>query len=162
GAVVRGLGGNQVGQRIARCHYVVTFVEEYNSRLHSARDKYWDAVTETWCVDGRMKWYIEKGKPISEDEPIRMSWHQHVSKTTSLKVRYNQPNFYRFLEVFEVCTLKADLSAIPPSLFHSCTNSLGQIYYDVAFEIAMTSTSASILFDLEFNGVSSGSVQAKY
>ncbi|EAL87154.1 uncharacterized protein AFUA_2G00550 [Aspergillus fumigatus Af293] len=85
GAVVRGLGGNQVGQRIARCHYVVTFVEEYNSRLHSARDKYWDAVTETWCVDGRMKWYIEKGKPISEDEPIRMSWHQHVSKSRSLR-----------------------------------------------------------------------------
>ncbi|KAH2003725.1 hypothetical protein KXV52_004356 [Aspergillus fumigatus] len=154
GAVVRGLGGNQVGQRIARCHYVVTFVEEYNSRLHSARDKYWDAVTETWCVDGRMKWYIEKGKPISEDEPIRMSWHQHVSKVEA-------PD-HLTEEVFEVCTLKADLSAIPPSLFHSCTNSLGQIYYDVAFEIAMTSTSPSILFDLEFNGVSSGSVQAKY
>ncbi|KAG2026582.1 hypothetical protein GB937_001363 [Aspergillus fischeri] len=173
GAVFRGLGGNQVGQRIARCHYGVTFEEEYNPRVHNARDKYWDAMTEMSYVADRMKWYIEKGKPISEDEPIRMSWHQDISEASCMKQlkKVSQSLYICNLDkapdhltegVFKVCTLEADLSAIPPYLFHSCTNSSGQKYYEVAFEIAMTPTSASILFDLEFNGVSYGSVQAKY
>ncbi|EAW23710.1 uncharacterized protein NFIA_032750 [Aspergillus fischeri NRRL 181] len=173
GAVFRGLGGNQVGQRIARCHYGVTFEEEYNPRVHNARDKYWDAMTEMSYVADRMKWYIEKGKPISEDEPIRMSRHQDISEASCMKQlkKVSQSLYICNLDkapdhltegVFKVCTLEADLSAIPPYLFHSCTNSSGQKYYEVAFEIAMTPTSASILFDLEFNGVSYGSVQAKY
>jgi hypothetical protein len=66
------------------------------------------------------------------------------------------------IDVFEVCTLEADLSAIPKYLFRCRTNSLEQEFYEVIYQIAMTPTSASILFNLEFNGVSYGSVQAKY
>ncbi|KAF7165714.1 hypothetical protein CNMCM5623_009814 [Aspergillus felis] len=65
-------------------------------------------------------------------------------------------------DVFKVCTLEANLSAIPRNLFRSGTNSLGQSYYTIPYQTAMTPTSASILFNLEFNGVSYGSVQAKY
>ncbi|GIJ83087.1 hypothetical protein Asppvi_001605 [Aspergillus pseudoviridinutans] len=173
GAVLRGLGGNQVGQRIARCHYGIKFDIEYNPRRHNAADKYWNALTEKWYVGNRMKWYIEKGKPISEDKPIRMNWARNMAKvscvetlrrvSTSLYIcNLDDAPDHLTEDVFKVCTLEANLSAIPRNFFSSGTNSVGQSYYTIPYQIAMTPTSASILFNLEFNGVSYGSVQAKY
>ncbi|KAF4179419.1 hypothetical protein CNMCM7927_001862 [Aspergillus lentulus] len=173
GAVLRGLGGNQVGERIARCHYGIKFDIEYNPRRHNAADKYWNALTEKWYVGNRMKWYIEKGKPISEDKPIRMSWSRNLPKvscieklkqvTTSLYIcNLDDAPDHLTEDVFKICTLEANLSAIPRNLFRSKTNYAGEEYYTIPFQIAMTPTSASIFLNLEFNGVSYGSVQAKY
>ncbi|GIJ99522.1 hypothetical protein Aspvir_001655 [Aspergillus viridinutans] len=173
GAVLRGLGGNQVGQRIARRHYGIKWRTEYNPQLHNETDKYWDSLTEKWYVGNRMMWYIQKGKPIFEDQPIRMDWHRAIAKVGCMK-ELKQVSTSLYIcnlddapdhltgDVFEVCTLEANLSAIPRKLFRSRTNSLGQGYYKIPYDIAMTPASASILFNLEFNGVSYGSVQAKY
>jgi hypothetical protein len=68
GAVLRGLGGNQVGQRIARCHYGTKFDEEYDPRRHNAGDKYWDTLYEKWFVANRMRWYIKKVSPRSRPQ----------------------------------------------------------------------------------------------
>ncbi|KAF7142179.1 hypothetical protein CNMCM5793_008900 [Aspergillus hiratsukae] len=65
-------------------------------------------------------------------------------------------------DVFNVCTLEVNLSAIRHDLFRNEKSSSGQEYYRVLFDIVMTPTSANILFHLEFNGASYGSVQVKY
>ncbi|RHZ44338.1 uncharacterized protein CDV56_100181 [Aspergillus thermomutatus] len=154
-------------------HYGIKFDDEYNRRLHNAGDKYWNLLTEKWYVANRMKWYIEKGTPISEDKPIRMSWYRWIAKVGCVEklkrvggslyiCNLDEAPDHLTEDVFKVCTLEANLSAIPRKLFGSGINSLGQKYYTIPYQITMTPTSASILFNLEFNGVSYGSVQARY
>jgi hypothetical protein len=60
------------------------------------------------------------------------------------------------------CQLEADLHEIPRELFEKRTNSKGEEYWEIHFTLAMTPGSACLLFELEFNGVSYGSVTTKY
>lgn len=61
-----------------------------------------------------------------------------------------------------LCQLKADLCQIPVKLFELKKNSQGVEYWKIPFIITMTSTSASLIFELEFNGVSYRSARSKY
>jgi hypothetical protein len=58
--------------------------------------------------------------------------------------------------------LDVDLSSVPRKLFTIKTNSRGVSYYDIIYDLVLTPTSAYLYFSLEFNGVSYGSVAAKY
>jgi hypothetical protein len=64
--------------------------------------------------------------------------------------------------VMKLCQLEADLHEIPRELFQKRTNSKGEEYWEIHFTLAMTPGSACLLFELEFNGVSYGSVTTKY
>ena len=61
-----------------------------------------------------------------------------------------------------LCQLEADLCQIPVKLFELKKNSQGVKYWKIPFTITMTPTSASLIFELEFNRVSYGSVRSKY
>jgi hypothetical protein len=61
-----------------------------------------------------------------------------------------------------LCELEADLSKIPKELFTKKTNSARQTFYHIGYELVLTPTSASLLLDLQFNGVSYGSVKSRY
>ncbi|OKL61865.1 hypothetical protein UA08_02504 [Talaromyces atroroseus] len=60
------------------------------------------------------------------------------------------------------CELQVDLRKVPKKLFEKHTNSDGQSYYKIVYDIAVIPTSGYMLFQLEFNGVSYGSAQADY
>lgn len=60
------------------------------------------------------------------------------------------------------CELEADLSKIPKVLFEKRENSEGLQFYHVSYELVLTPTSASLLFELRVNDMSYGSVRAKY
>lgn len=62
----------------------------------------------------------------------------------------------------KLCTLEADLNEIPQELFDRRRNSKGQEYYRISFDLVLTPASASLLFELEFRGVSYGIVRSKY
>lgn len=62
----------------------------------------------------------------------------------------------------KLCTLDVDLSAIPRNLFKKRTNSQGVSYYEMDYVLVLIPTSACINFQLEFKGVSYGSVDAQY
>ncbi|KFZ23288.1 hypothetical protein V502_02233, partial [Pseudogymnoascus sp. VKM F-4520 (FW-2644)] len=62
--------------------------------------------------------------------------------------------------IFPLCTVEADLTKVPKDLFVIATNSKGKQYYKVPYEIEMTFKSASIFFELVFEGISYGSVRA--
>ncbi|KFY62084.1 hypothetical protein V497_02575 [Pseudogymnoascus sp. VKM F-4516 (FW-969)] len=68
--------------------------------------------------------------------------------------------------IFPLCTLEADLTKVPKDLFVLATNSKGKQYYKIPYELEMTFKSASIFVfrygELVFEGISYGSVRAKY
>ena len=66
------------------------------------------------------------------------------------------------LAIFTLCTVEADLTKVPKGLFSVITNSKGKQYYKVSYVLEMTFKSASIFFELLFEGISYGSVRAKY
>lgn len=61
-----------------------------------------------------------------------------------------------------LCTLEADLSKIPQALFKRRKNSKGEEYFAIDYSLVMTPTSASLPFELVFQGVSYGIVRSKY
>lgn len=66
------------------------------------------------------------------------------------------------LAVSKLCELEVDLSKIPKELFEVHHNSKGKAYYRIDYQLGLTPTSASLLFDLEFNGISYGTVRSRY
>lgn len=61
-----------------------------------------------------------------------------------------------------LCTAKADLTRVPRELFDKKTNTKGESYYEVNYHMVLTPVSAGLLLSLEFNGMSYGSVRARY
>lgn len=64
--------------------------------------------------------------------------------------------------VSKLCELEADLSRIPKELFEKRRNSKGKEYYKINYQLVLTPKSASLLFDLEFNGMPYGTVRSRY
>ncbi|KAJ6115348.1 hypothetical protein N7486_001126 [Penicillium sp. IBT 16267x] len=169
GAVYRGHEGNQVANRKARCHYGICIREKFLPTSHKETDRVWDECEEMWYAHNQMKWYIRKGSSVSEDSPISFPWYRSVPD--------NRPfvftdHLWFSLEkdapkdshsgVSKLCELTSDLSEIPKELFTGHVNSEGLKYYRVNFSLVLTPTSASLLFDLQFNGMSYGTVRARY
>ncbi|KAJ5999493.1 hypothetical protein N7451_007303 [Penicillium sp. IBT 35674x] len=169
GAVYRGLEGNQVQNRKARCHYGVQHQSVFDPIHDKKTDRRWDEFEERWVVYHGITWYIRKGKSISEDSPIKISFQRLVSIdgpfvfTDSLmfSVKENAPRDCQ-TDVFLLCELTSDLSQVPKELFTRHVTSKGKKYYKITFDLVLTPTSASLLFDLHFNEMSYGSVRAKY
>ncbi|KAB8209828.1 hypothetical protein BDV34DRAFT_221331 [Aspergillus parasiticus] len=65
-------------------------------------------------------------------------------------------------DVFKLCTIEFDLNGIPPVLFKTKNNSKGVEYYRIEIVARLTPTSASLLFEMEFEGVPYGSITGKY
>ncbi|KAJ5726922.1 hypothetical protein N7493_005949 [Penicillium malachiteum] len=169
GAVLRGLEGNQVDNRISRAHYGVTHQSPYDPHLHYECEKEWDAYEERWEVLNRLTWYIKKREAISENTPIKFPFYRTVDLNS--KLCFRDYLYICFEEaapdalnesVSAVCELQADLSQIPKSLFTLHQNSQGCKYYKVNYDLVVTPCSASILFELQFNGISYGTVRASY
>lgn len=61
-----------------------------------------------------------------------------------------------------LCTLHSHLGKIPRKLFERKRNSRGVEYFKIPFKLVMIPTSASLLFELEFERVQYGCVRSKY
>ena len=104
GAVHRGLEGNQVENRKARCHYGVEYSTTFNPVKHEGQTPYWCEYQERQLVDGQMQWYIQKvlhtslpvtnmtslltlgvvkGESLSERNPIKLPFYRIISLTSS-------------------------------------------------------------------------------
>ncbi|KAH1353396.1 hypothetical protein KXW65_003042 [Aspergillus fumigatus] len=171
GAVQRGLEGNRVECRIARRNYGVEFRTDWNPITHGAQNRIWDRLEERY-LGHQMRWYIKKSSEIREDQPIKMDFYRTIevrnaktdmSGTVTLYF-YNDgnPPDVRNSRILQLCVLEYDLSQIPQQLFERKRNSKGVDYFVVPYKLVMTPTSASLLFELEFEGLSYGSVRSKY
>ncbi|KAJ5207500.1 Heat shock protein 70 family [Penicillium cf. griseofulvum] len=185
GAVIRGQEGNQVDSRISRGSYGTEMQVEFDPKKHRADENLtWCPYEERWNIRKRMKWYILKndhlealtanlrefeGKRVAEGEPIRISFYRVVGVGHSLVFRSELLFCEKTIapEVIDssvtyLCELVTDLSKIPKELFTKKMNSSRQPFYHIAYELVLTPTSASLLLDLQFNGVSYGSVKSRY
>ncbi|KAJ5143425.1 uncharacterized protein N7515_002212 [Penicillium bovifimosum] len=171
GAVIRGQEGNQVDSRIARCSYGIKTRIPYDCNKHTNNGTVaWCPFEEKWKRDGRMDWFIRKGEPISESEPIKFDFYRVVATTNSSLVFTEhllfclQPTAPGWIDstVTTLCEVDADLSRVPRELFVKKTNSRGQHFYQIDYKLVLTPASASLLFELYFNGVSYGSVKSRY
>ncbi|KAJ5099054.1 hypothetical protein N7532_006055 [Penicillium argentinense] len=169
GAVYRGFEGNQVTNRKARCHYGTRFQTLYDSSVHQPYQKVWCHHEERYMAEDNMCWYICKGDAISEERPIKMSWYRAVPLHHSFV--FKDHLWFCVSEdaparcgdnTSMLCDLLADLSNVPKEVFDLCTNSKGEAYYRVDYDLVLTPLSASLLLDLQINSVSYGTVRARY
>ncbi|RDW83641.1 Hsp70 family protein [Aspergillus mulundensis] len=108
---------------------------------------------------------------VSENKPIRMGFYSSISVQRHKRNVFRIPLYFSHDDVaprqmtpetMKLCELEADLRVIPEELFDRKKNSDGIEYFRIPFVLKMTPTSASLIFELEFNGVSYGSVRSKY
>ncbi|PYI35839.1 putative Hsp70 family chaperone [Aspergillus indologenus CBS 114.80] len=144
GAVHRGLDGNQVESRIACRHYGVEIRIPYVEGQDNPDRKVWCPLEEQYYIYDSMRWYIKK-----------------VLAKLLFCNNDTAPDF-KDNHTMQLCTLKADLSTIPRELFTQKCNSKGVKCYRIYYHLVMIPTSASLLFELEFNGVRYSSVRSKY
>ena len=64
--------------------------------------------------------------------------------------------------VSNLCEVEADLRKIPISLFTKKRNSKGAVYYVIEYSLVLVPSSASLIFELHFNGLSYGMVRSRY
>ncbi|KAI2828403.1 hypothetical protein CBS11852_10300 [Aspergillus niger] len=109
------------------------------------------------------------GDVIQQGEPVRMKFNTKIAVDgtagiiSKLKICLRGEAPKRCDSgVYELCTFAGDLRNIPTHLFKKRTNSKGKVYYKVEHVLVMTPQSASIKFELEFNGQLVGEVQANY
>ncbi|RAL16833.1 Hsp70 family protein [Aspergillus homomorphus CBS 101889] len=171
GAVHRGRDGNQVESRIACRNYGIGYRTRYIEGKHNPDDKVWDELEERYQVESRMEWYIKKFSTLSENLPIKMPFYRTIRTTELHKLQFTDDLLFcnsdnapetKNKEIMRLCTLEADLRDIPQELFVKKRNSQDAEYVEVHFDLVMIPTSASLLFELEFNGASYGSVRSKY
>ncbi|XHG06200.1 hypothetical protein AWENTII_009403 [Aspergillus wentii] len=173
GAVQRGIDGNQVESRIARRHYGIRYSAHYDSNQHEGEKKRWSWLQEKYLVDGQMQWYINKvqSSKIKENKPISIKFYRiTMVKDTDDLMFETELHFCNDEKapsatndrIMKLCTLESDLSKIPRELFTKKKNSMGIEYYEIVFDLVMTPTSASLQFQLEFQGVPYGTVSSKY
>ncbi|KAI9929645.1 hypothetical protein MW887_001119 [Aspergillus wentii] len=171
GAVQRGIDGNQVESRISRRHYGIRYSAHYDSNQHEGEKKRWSWLQEKYLVDGQMQWYINKSSKIKENKPISIKFYRiTMVKDTDDLMFETELHFCNDEKapsatndrIMKLCTLESDLSKIPRELFTKKKNSMGIEYYEIVFDLVMTPTSASLQFQLEFQGVPYGTVSSKY
>ncbi|KAJ5339952.1 hypothetical protein N7452_006680 [Penicillium brevicompactum] len=170
GAVHRGQEGNQIDGRIARASYGVKFELSWDSAKHSPGEAHWDSLEEEWRVSDQMSWFIKKQQSLSESIPIKLPFYRCVRVETA-DFKFEDTLYFcsedqRPIKLnsssVPLCTVKSDLTRVPRDLFEKKTNNKGESYYEVHYHMVLTPVSAGLLLSLEFNGMSYGSVRARY
>ncbi|OQE16192.1 hypothetical protein PENSTE_c025G09627 [Penicillium steckii] len=169
GAVHRGLQGNQVLNRKARCDYGIEFCRNFDEERDQGKTPVWCSWEEKWMIDNNMRWYIKKGDSFSEGQPVIFSFYRNIPKDSSFifhETLYACVNgeapLFKNDDVSEHCDLTVDLSKVPKELFDYKTNSHGKGYYRVDFEIILIPQSACLIFEFQMNSISYGTVRARY
>lgn len=171
GAVLRGATRNVVSSRKARRHYGIAARTQFDAQRDPLDCRKWDPYEEKWQATNRMSWFVAKGTQLSEGAKISLPFYRVVRVGCTDLVFEDKlcgcnddaaPIDSTQSSIFELCTLRADLSKVPTALFKLKTNSKKQRYYQIDYNLEMSFSSASIFFELFFEGTSYGSVKAKF
>ncbi|KAH8654245.1 hypothetical protein BGZ61DRAFT_500616 [Ilyonectria robusta] len=119
-----------------------------------------------------MTWYIYIGEDLKRDQMMKFSFYR------TLNADYNNddliftdklitcvspiPPNHPTQDTKENCTLQADLRDVDRALFKQKTGIGGLTYYEVHYDLAVSTQAANMKFWLEFQGKEAGSVNADY
>ncbi|KAL4742706.1 actin-like ATPase domain-containing protein [Aspergillus similis] len=150
---------------IARRHFGVSYSTPFRPWEHKEDDLYkgWNALEEIYVVHRRIMCAkdFNQTSEIAKQQPIKIPFYQ-LSEV-------GRPDRFVFEDVLlfcndevapdvanqrvrDLCKLETDLHKIPQELFQRKRNSKGVEYFVIPYVLSMTPTSASLLFELEFNG----------
>jgi len=164
GAIIRGLEGSITRVRITRYHYGITCNEPFDSANHPIDRRFWSSIQETYRTRGCMEWYVAKGTAVSAQQAVSFPFYvcyltsivegdgplKHSVKLLATG-RANPPDAYQS-SFLKVCTITADLRAIPREHYEKRYTATGKCYYKISYRIEMILNSASLAFSMKVNG----------
>jgi len=176
GALLRGLDGSTVQQRIARRFYGCASDCHFKAGQGWDHKKFWCSKEEVWGVPGKMDWHIERSQVIggtftaasdlyfleAVNAPRMEAFIFHIP-LYACDVN-NAPDFKwkRPDDIYRVCTLRTDLSSIPRENFQRRSNSAGQEYYYIYFQLKTTVVDEVLKYEFLFHGKTYSTVTAKF
>ncbi|KAF4442543.1 hypothetical protein F53441_11704 [Fusarium austroafricanum] len=119
-----------------------------------------------------MTWYIYIGEDLKRDQMIKFPFYRTLNAdysnddliftdkliTCDSPIPPNHPT----QETKENCTLQADLRDVDRALFKQKIGIDGLTYYEVHYDLVVSTQAANMKFWLEFQGKEAGSVNAEY
>jgi hypothetical protein len=120
-----------------------------------------------------MTWYIYIGEDLKRDQEVKFPFYRTLEinhspsdliftdKLIESKSK-SPPTHPTEGETKTNCTLKSDLTTVDKSNFVKRTGVDGKQYYDIHYELVVTTQSANMKFSLEINKKEMGSVEANY
>jgi hypothetical protein len=117
-----------------------------------------------------MTWYIYVGEDLKRDQKVRFPFYRTLNSdysSTDLvfseelieSKSKNPPTHPTEGETKVNCTLKADLTTIDKFNFIKRIGIDGKIYYDIHYELVVSTQLANMKFSLEINGKEIGSIK---
>ncbi|KAK1053579.1 hypothetical protein LTR74_016260 [Friedmanniomyces endolithicus] len=112
---------------------------------------------------------VDRGTPISADQPISFHYTRNFRPSQSLVIEDEliacetdaAPEAFGS-QLIKVCTLTTDINSVPKSLFTRLTTTKGVEFDNLDFELHMKIESAGLVFELRVDGVKYGSVHAEF
>ncbi|KAF5701662.1 Hsp70 chaperone protein [Fusarium mundagurra] len=149
-----------------------TVLQSSGSKPHRVCDKVWSEERQEWRAENQMKWFLREGNNIYTKRPIRSSYtrlfpdgDEHTgpivqeifSCSTSPPPRARGPTVGKLCEIH--WTREVKLETLP-----TWTNSMGDVYRELEFEIKMTCEDGTVDFAVYFEGqrVGARNIEVKF
>ena len=121
-----------------------------------------------------MTWYIYSGEDLKRDQKIKFPFYrildegyddddlmfdtELIESETKIPPTHPSPG----IDTKRNCLCTSDLRSIDRSLLQKKTGTDGKTYYNVHYDIVVSTEAANMKFSLEIDGVEMGAVSAKY
>jgi len=157
---------------VATRHYGVAASSLYNSYEDKGQTILLDQQTGKEKVM-KMTWFIYQGEDLQRDQTIVHSFYRSIPQNHDesdliftdelVQCETIKPAPYPKAGLTKVnCSMKSDLRNVPKSHFKEKAGINGETYYDINYNLVITTKTALMKFSLEIGGQEMGSVEAKY
>lgn len=112
------------------------------------------------------------GEDLTRDQTIKFAFFRTLPEDYKLydlifksSLRYSEANvapIYPGPDVKTCCKVRADLTGIDKKKMIKKTGADGKKYYEIHFNLVLSTATANMRFSLEFDGQEMGSVEATY
>ncbi|KAI2626431.1 actin-like ATPase domain-containing protein [Hypoxylon sp. NC1633] len=121
----------------------------------------------------RNTWYIYAGEDLKRDQTIKFPFHRHVDANNHtdedfefhdklLSSDNTLPPTHPDYDTKVNCTLVTNVADVDKSLFKLKDGSDGNTYYQIQFDLVISTNAANMRFSLEIDGKEMGCVDARY
>ncbi|KAF8253388.1 actin-like ATPase domain-containing protein [Wilcoxina mikolae CBS 423.85] len=178
GALLRGLDGSIVRDRRSRRFYGCKASSVWFPGQGTDDHRYWDSRDDSFKVSGHLSWYIKHNMILGDHVSTSIGFFRLVPIenihgfgpdlvfTDDLLAcdKAVAPDYEWQDEeaVYQVCPLRSDLTPIPYSKFQRTTNSMGEQFYKINFQLRLTLLGEVLKFESLFDGKVCGQVTAQY
>ncbi|PVI00348.1 Hsp70 family protein [Periconia macrospinosa] len=157
--------------RKCRRHYGTPCRPHFDKRKHREEDAHFSQYTGKKVAKNQVKWSVSKGQHLSTTATVhgivelsaRFWLHQDKKATARLLASDSDsaPKGSRENDVYEVATLKVDLSSVPAQNFHKKRSPSGILYMELDYQVVL-SVGSILEYSVKVDNKTYGSVTATY